>query len=175
VFAGLSIAVFLSGLFVTTTREVVADLTSEFLRRVIASDAEWAEPRIADRLIVASAGEIYDGFGKTELVAAIRGFSAFGAQDWSEKRRGATVDAEGLARTQSTVHIRAAYIQSQMIPSTWEFTWSRAADGGWQLTRLECLTMWGQPPRIHWERDARNLGRFQPGRPSAGGLRPERH
>lgn len=174
-FATLSATVFLTGLFTTTTRERLTELTSEFIRRVIAADADWASEHIADSLIVVSAGEGYVGFGKPQLVDTIRGFDYFRTEEWHEKPRGAAIDAEGLARTQTTVRIKAGYLQSQMIPSTWEFTWNRTNEDRWLLTRLECLTMWGQPPKINWERDARSLGNFKPGRPSAGGLQPERN
>lgn len=158
-FAALGVAAVMLGTLFETTREHVAQLTDRLIDSVFAQDAEWAGHHLADGLVVASAGEIYDGFGKPELLATIRGFAAFRTEQWSRKLRGAALDGEGVARTRATIKVKARFTGSIELPSTWEFTWRRTGDERWVLVRLECLSIWGQPPTYNWERDARSIGR----------------
>ncbi|MBL8746831.1 MAG: hypothetical protein JNK58_10805 [Phycisphaerae bacterium] len=166
----VGVGVLALGMLIETPRERLRALTSEFVRRVFLADGDWAAAHLSDSLVVASAGEAYRRLGKAELVASIRNFAMFRAKEWSERSRGSVLDGDGIGRTQSTVRVTAGYIGNQMIPSTWEFTWRRGAGDQWQITRLECLTMWGQPPRMDWESAAINIARLDSG---SGGLRPD--
>lgn len=161
-------AVLAAGALVETTRERLSATTAELVRCAFAADAERAETLIADSLVVASAGDAFESLSKDDLVGAIRGFEAFGTEEWSHRPRGASIDGEGIGRTQSTIRVKAVYLGNQTMPSTWEFTWKRQPDGRWLLTRLECVSMWGQPPRIDWERDVRVLAGMKGRRPRTG-------
>lgn len=163
-------AVLTIGFIVETPRERLRNLTSEFVARVFAADGDWASAHLSDSLVVASAGEVYTSLGKEQLVASIRNFAMFHTTEWSEKSRGATIDGDGIGRTQSTLKVTAGYIGNQMLPSTWEFTWRRGPGDEWRISRLECVSMWGQPPRMNWERNARNIANLKPG---SGGLKPD--
>lgn len=167
----VGVAVLATGMLIQTPRERLTRLTSEFIRRVFAADAVWAEATLADALVIASGGQVYDTFGKEQLVATIHNFGAFDTREWAERPRGSAIDGEGLGRTHSTIRVSAAYMGNQTIPSTWEFTWRRPhPKDSWQVTRIECLTMFGRPPRYNWERDARMIANSKPG---AGGLKPD--
>lgn len=166
----LGAAVLTAGFVVETPRERLRGLTSEFVRRVFAADGDWASAHLSDSLVVASAGDEYTSLGKEQLVASIRNFAMFGAREWSQKSRGSTIDGDGIGRTQTTLKVRAGYIGDQMLPSTWEFTWRRGPGDEWKVSRLECVTMWGQPPRFDWEQSARNIANLKSG---SGGLKPD--
>lgn len=161
-----------AGMLVETPRERLSFLTAEFIRRVFAADAEWAEKTLSDPLMIASAGQVFDSMGKEQLLATIRNFEAFGTREWTQKSWGSAIDGEYSGRTQATIRVSARYLGNQTLPSTWEFTWRLGRDGEWVITRIECLTMFGQPPRMNWERDARNIANTKPG-DGKGGLRPD--
>lgn len=159
-----------AGFLIETPREHLQKLTSEFVKRVFAADGDWTGAHLSDSLVVASGGEEYRNLGKEQLVASIRNFAMFRTREWSEKSRGSAMDGTEIGRTESTLKVTAGYIGNQMLPSTWEFTWRRSPDDQWQISRLECISMWGSPPRMDWERAAINIAKMSPG---TGGLKPD--
>lgn len=159
-----------AGYLIETPRETLSRLTSRFVSSVFAADADWAGEHLADSLVVASAGTVYLSLGKKELVDSIRNFEMFRTREWSAKIRGASIDGESVGRTQSTIKVAAGFIGNLTLPSTWEFTWRRGPDGKWTISRLECISMWGQPPTMNWEREAIGIARLKPG---SGSLKPD--
>ncbi len=147
-------AVFTLATFITTRREEVSARTNAFLASIEAADAKAVREMLDDPLVIASAGEQVDEFTRDTLLAVVANFRAFRVQDMSFRPRGAAIEGPTVARTQTT--IRAAVMgDARPFYSTWEFTWRQAGDKAWKLTRLECLTMYGQTPNLSWARYAR--------------------
>jgi len=169
----LGVVVLVIGYSVTTTREHLRSLTDEWLVDVFAADSAGAGALLSEQLTAASSGRILDGFSKPQMVAIINGFDGFRVREWDTKFRGAVIDGDGIGRTQVTLRVVGGFTQNAMMPSTWEFTWRRATDGSWRMTRLECLSLWGQQPPSNWHEEARRFtGRSGS---SGGGLQRDQH
>lgn len=173
VLAALGVAVLLTGFLVTTSRELLTGRTTAWVQRVFAAQADEAQRDLSESLVIASGGVMFEGFGRDELTAIIAGFAGLEVTGWDQRPRGAVLDAPNLARVHLTIRARSTYFGDGQatLPSTWEFTWRRTGSQGvdqsgdqWQIVRLECLTMWGQPPRLSWREDATRLSRRLPGK-----------
>jgi len=169
----LGLGVLAIGMFVTTTREHLRAQTEEWLTHVFAADAENAAPTLSEQLTAASAGRILEGFNKPMMVSIISGFDGFRVKEWDKKFRGAVIDGDGIGRTQVTLRVVGGFTNSGMMPSTWEFTWRRSGDGTWHITRLECLSLWGQTPPSNWHEQARRFTRQRGS--SGGGLKSDKY
>ena len=146
--AALAAGVIAAASLIVTDAERVSEQTSDIILSTFEGDAARAGALIAPQLLVASAGDELPSFGRQEFLQIVGGFRNFRATGSSHRIRGAGLDAPNVARTRAMVWFDAP--ATGEIPSTWEFTWRKNTDGRWLLVRLDCQTLWGQPPRADW-------------------------
>ena len=158
------------GAAVETDREAIEHATERLILAVTNSDVQTADQMIHDRLVIASAGAVLPGgFTKADALAAVQGYKWFRIDEWTQRPDGAVMDGPNTGRTRSVVRAKSSfYGDSTFIPTTWEFTWGRGADGNWRVTRVELVSMWGQHPPEGWARMARSAAAAGP----TGGIDP---
>lgn len=141
----LAAGVFALATAVETPRERAIALSRTLIDRVLSGDVAAVEPMISESLVVAESGRMVSEMTRASVLAVAAGFGGNTVQQWSAHPQGAVADAPGVARAQVTIRVTLKReLGATGTPSTWEFTWRDTPNGGAQLVRLECLTVWGQ-------------------------------
>ena len=144
-------AVLLVGSAVETTRERVAAMTDDLVASVVDADVGAVRAATSDSLTLVSGGALLD-LGADFLVGVTAGMDGE-IESYTSRRRGVELrgENEAVARVSlSTRHPARTGAYTGSVGSSWDFTWRRGADDAWRLVRLECLSVFGQPPRREW-------------------------
>lgn len=138
---------------VTTDRERVANMSREFIDRIIAADTRALDPMIGESMTLLNDGRTI-GRDRNWFLA-VAGSLKGEIEDYSFTSRGTVVNdpAPGEARSRFTVRTSfgpQAIVANQTVYSSWELSFRRNSAGNWKITGLDCLSVLGQRPDSQW-------------------------
>lgn len=143
----LGVAVFVIERAVTTAGEHGKHVTVELVDRVVANDIAGAMAMFSDDATVAMGSPNNPGFS----VDYLRGGLDRAASYRIQSNRIRMLDGFNESDDVAIVHLGCfTEVGTGYTPSTWILRIEKQADGQWKVTKLTCVSISNQTPRMSW-------------------------
>ena len=145
--AVLSMLVFVLAALFTTAAEHGKAVTVELVDRVVANDITGAMSLFSDTATVTMSSPNNPGLGVDYLRSGLDRASSYRIQSNSIRMLDGFSDGSDAA----IVHLGCfTEVGSSFTPSTWIVRIEQQPDGQWKITKLTCVSIGNQTPRLNW-------------------------